>query len=63
MLKSNIDLCPACSGEKKVKVIKNIIQIGPYHLGKEKFEKCKFCEVFVNHDFNTGLIISKYRQI
>ncbi len=46
MLKSNIDLCPACNGEKKVKVIKNIIQIGPYHLGKEKFEKCKFCEVF-----------------
>ena len=55
MQKNKKSLCPACGGEGKVKIIKNIIQIGPFHLGKEKLEKCKFCEVFEgkkkNHDF------------
>jgi hypothetical protein len=27
--------CPVCDGTKKAKVIKNIAQIGKYHLGKE----------------------------
>ena len=30
----------------EVKIIKNIAQIGPYHLGKEIIEKCRFCETF-----------------
>jgi hypothetical protein len=35
--------CPVCDGTKKAKVIKNIAQIGKYHLGKEVTEECKFC--------------------
>ncbi len=35
--------CPVCDGTKKAKVIKNIAQIGKYHLGKEITEECKFC--------------------
>ena len=34
--------CPFCDGTKKAKVIKNIAQIGKYHLGKEVTEECKF---------------------
>lgn len=36
--------CPVCDGSGKVKVIKNIAQIGKFHLGKEILEKCKYCE-------------------
>ena len=43
MPRSNHDFCPACGDVGEVKVIKNIAQIGPYHLGKERLEKCKFC--------------------
>ena len=43
MLKNNFDLCPACGGIGEVKIIKNLMQVGPYHLGKEVIEKCKFC--------------------
>ena len=35
--------CPVCDGTKKAKVIKNVAQIGKYHLGKEIMEECKFC--------------------
>ena len=35
--------CPVCNGTRKAKVIKNIAQIGKYHLGKEITEECKFC--------------------
>ena len=38
----NLD-CPVCEGTGKTKVIKNIAQIGKYHLGKEDTEECKFC--------------------
>jgi len=34
--------CPVCDGTRKAKVIKNIAQIGKYHLGKEITEECKF---------------------
>ena len=37
--------CPVCDGTKKAKVIKNIAQVGPYHLGKETKEECTFCKV------------------
>ena len=43
MPRSNHDFCPACGDVGEVKVIKNIAQIGPYHLGKESWEKCNFC--------------------
>ena len=43
MPRSNHDFCPACGGVGEVKIIKNIAQIGPYHLGKESWEKCNFC--------------------
>ena len=45
MPRSNIDFCPACAGTDEVKVIKNIAQIGPYHLGKETWEKCNLCSI------------------
>ena len=45
MPKSNHDFCPACGGIGEVKIIKNIAQIGPYHLGKESWEKCNFCSI------------------
>ncbi len=45
MSKNNHDLCFACQGTGEVKVIKNIAQVGPYHLGKEIKEKCTFCKV------------------
>ena len=32
----------------KIKVIKNIAQIGPFHLGKEVMEKCNFCKTYKN---------------
>ena len=35
--------CPICDGTKKAKVIKNVAQIGKYHIGKEIIEECKFC--------------------
>jgi len=43
MPKNNFDLCPACGGVGEVKIIKNVMQVGRYHLGKETIEKCKFC--------------------
>ena len=43
MPRSNHDFCSACGDVGEVKVIKNIAQIGPYHLGKESWEKCNFC--------------------
>ncbi len=45
MPRSNRDFCPACVDVGEVKVIKNIAQIGPYHLGKESWEKCNFCSI------------------
>ena len=45
MSKNNQNLCFACQGTGEVKVIKNIAQIGSYHLGKELKEKCTFCKV------------------
>ena len=42
MPRSDIDFCPSCGGTGEVKVIKNIAQIGRYHLGKESWEKCNF---------------------
>ena len=42
---SNGEFCPACGGTGEVKIIKNIAQIGPYHLGKESWEKCNFCSI------------------
>ena len=45
MPKSNGEFCPACGGTGEVKIIKNIAQIGPYHLGKESWEKCNFCSI------------------
>ena len=45
MPRSNRDFCPACGDVGEVKVIKNIAQIGPYHLGKESWEKCNFCSI------------------
>ena len=45
MPKSNVEFCPACGGTGEVKIIKNIAQIGPYHLGKESWEKCNFCSI------------------
>ena len=31
--------------DEAVKIIKNIAQLGPYHLGKESWEKCNFCSI------------------
>ena len=45
MPRSNRDFCPACGDVGEVKVNKNIAQIGPYHLGKESWEKCNFCSI------------------
>ena len=45
MSKNNQNLCFACQGTGEVKVIKNIAQVGPYHLGKETKEECTFCKV------------------
>ena len=45
MSRSDINFCPACAGTDEVKVIKNIAQIGRYHLGKETWEKCNFCSI------------------
>ena len=45
MPRSNSEFCPACAGTNEVKVIKNIAQIGRYHLGKETWEKCNFCSI------------------
>ena len=45
MPRSNRDFCLACGDVGEVKVIKNIAQIGPYHLGKESWEKCNFCSI------------------
>tara|TARA_B100000965_G_C19222576_1_gene596541 strand:- start:417 stop:602 length:186 start_codon:yes stop_codon:yes gene_type:complete len=45
MPKSNGEFCPACGGTGEFKIIKNIAQIGPYHLGKESWEKCNFCSI------------------
>ena len=45
MPRSNGEFCPACGGTGEVKIIKNIAQIGPYHLGKESWEKCNFCSI------------------
>ena len=45
MPRSNHDFCPACGDVGKVKIIKNIAQVGPYHLGKEIWEKCNFCSL------------------
>jgi|TARA_B100000929_G_scaffold135762_1_gene107475 ssDNA-binding Zn-finger/Zn-ribbon topoisomerase 1 len=42
---SNGEFCPACGGTGEVKIIKNIAQMGPYHLGKESWEKCNFCSI------------------
>ena len=42
---SDIDFCPSCGDTGEVKVIKNIAQIGRYHLGKETWEKCNFCSI------------------
>jgi len=52
MPKNNPEVCFACNGIGEVKVIKNIAQIGPYHLGKEIKEKCNFCkhENKIKHD-------------
>ena len=49
MPRSNSEFCPACGGTGEVKVIKNIAQIGPYHLGKEAWEKCNFCSIKNNN--------------
>ena len=43
--KNNQNLCFACRETGEVKVIKNIAQVGPYHLGKETKEECTFCKV------------------
>ena len=45
MPESNGEFCPACGGTGEVKIIKNIAQMGPYHLGKESWEKCNFCSI------------------
>ena len=45
MSRSNGEFCPACGGIGEVKIIKNIAQLGPYHLGKESWEKCNFCSI------------------
>ena len=45
MSTSNAEFCPACGGIGEVKVIKNIAQIGPYHLGKVTWEKCNLCSI------------------
>ena len=45
MPRSNGEFCPACGGVGEVKIIKNISQLGPYHLGKESWEKCNFCSI------------------
>ena len=31
--------------KKTIQEIKNISQKGPYHLGKESWEKCNFCSI------------------
>ena len=46
MKKNNSHNCPACDGVGVVKIIKTIAQIGPYPLGNEIIEKCRFCETF-----------------
>ena len=45
MPRNDIDFCPACNNIGEVKVIKNVVQIGPYHLGKEAWEKCNYCSI------------------
>ena len=45
MPESNGEFCPACGGTGEVKIINNIAQMGPYHLGKESWEKCNFCSI------------------
>ena len=45
MPRSNNEFCPACGDTGEVKVIKNIAQIGPYHLGKETWEIWNFCSI------------------
>ena len=49
MPRGNGEFCPACGDTGEVKVIKNIAQIGPYHLGKETWEKCNFCSIENNN--------------
>ena len=44
LVKKNNYFCAVCGGIGKIKIIKNVIQIGPYHLGKEILEKCNFCK-------------------
>ena len=60
MPKSNGEFCPACGGTGEVKIIKNIAQIGPYHLGKESWEKCNFCSIEnktkLNHKNNERIL-------
>ena len=35
-----------CQGKGKLKTIKTLVQIGPYHLGKEEYkDDCFFCNV------------------
>ena len=60
MSRSNGEFCPACGGTGEVKIIKNIAQIGPYHLGKESWEKCNFCSIEnktkLNHKNNERIL-------
>ena len=51
--------CPACNGIGEIKVIKNIAQIGPFHLGKEVMEKCNFCKTYKNQK---NLLDDKFRE-
>lgn len=38
--------CPICKGQGKIKTIKEIAHIGPFHLGKESLsEDCTFCQM------------------
>jgi len=50
--------CPMCKGQGKIKTIKEIAHIGPYHLGKESFsEDCAFCQTSNFNEENEERII------
>ena len=60
MPRSNGEFCPACGDVGEIKVIKNIAQLGPYHLGKESWEECNFCSIEnktkLNHKNNERIL-------
>lgn len=43
--KKNKSNCIYCNGTGKQQIIKNVLHIGKYHIGKEVDELCYFCQI------------------